>query len=112
MKPKKTPSKSRQLKKNVQRVVPKTENNPPQFPRGSKTIRLPCDKSEYTQISNDPRCFKMYLNEQLKAHPELFPKAMLAGYVLDGYTALSWLATQMMLKKRYFYNVLAFPIGH
>lgn len=35
--PKKTPPKSRQLKKDVQRVLPKTENNPPQLPRVTAT---------------------------------------------------------------------------
>jgi hypothetical protein len=89
MNQKKTSPKLRQLKKDVQRVMPQNENDPPQLPRGSKTIRLPCDKQTYAEISKDPECFKAYLNEQLKKHPELFPKAMLENYVLDGYTASS-----------------------
>lgn len=54
--------------------------------RGSKTIRIPCDESQYKELLKRRRIFKNYVNAAYTANPELFPQAMSQGYILHGKT--------------------------
>jgi len=56
------------------------------LPRGSKTIRIPCDQNLYQEIIQDPKKFRSHLDMALNEHPELFPKAMSNGYQMYGIT--------------------------
>jgi hypothetical protein len=54
------------------------------LPRGSKTIRLDCEKSMYSDLITDKNKFKDFLNQKIQKHPELFPEAITQGYALYG----------------------------
>jgi len=54
------------------------------LPRGSKIIRVNCDKSAYTELIGDNEKFKTYLNTQIQQAPELFPSTIADGYALYG----------------------------
>jgi len=79
----------RQPDKKVQRVIPiqkESELKPDFFPRGSKTICIAFIETEYPQLLEDNTVFKEYLDNMHLLNPELFPKSMENGYVLDGFT--------------------------
>jgi len=73
---------------------PMDENNNPDFKQvicvhrvgGSKTICMPCVEAEYPQLLEDNTVFKEYLDNMHLLNPEIFPKDMGNGYVLDGFT--------------------------
>jgi hypothetical protein len=48
--------------------------------RGQKTICLPCSQEQYEPIVDDPEQFRTYLDQQIKAMPELFPPEIQRGY--------------------------------
>jgi hypothetical protein len=48
--------------------------------RGQKTICIPCSQEQYEQIVDDPERFRSYLDQQIRATPELFPPAIQRGY--------------------------------
>jgi hypothetical protein len=56
--------------------------------RGYKTICLPCSQEQYEQFVEDPQQFRQFLDQQIKAHPELFPPEIQRGYRMkDLYTS-------------------------
>lgn len=54
------------------------------LPRGCKTIRVSCEKSEYAELIADKVKFKEFLNQEIEKHPELFPEDIANGYALYG----------------------------
>jgi hypothetical protein len=62
---------------------------PPTMPvRGYKTICLPCSQEQYEQCVEDPQQFRQFLDQQIEAHPELFPPEIRRGYRMkDLYTS-------------------------
>jgi hypothetical protein len=50
--------------------------------RSCSTICLPIGKDAYLDIVADPDCFRAWLNQSFRGHPELFPKAFASGYHL------------------------------
>ena len=54
----------------------------PNLPRGSKTICLPFDEPSYSALIADPMAYRLHIQEQYAAHPELFPSAMEHGFEL------------------------------
>jgi len=52
---------------------------------GDKTICLPiAEDIDYAALVEDRAAYRQYLNEQIKAHPELFPAAISQGYRFHG----------------------------
>jgi hypothetical protein len=51
-------------------------------PRGHKTICVPLDEPEYSELVDEPLSYRSYVDEVYGKHPELFPKAMSGGYTL------------------------------
>ena len=62
---------------------------PPTTPvRGHKTICLPCSPEQYEPFVEDPQQFRQFLDQQIDAHPELFPPEIRRGYRMkDLYTS-------------------------
>jgi hypothetical protein len=62
---------------------------PPTTPvRGYKTICLPCSQEQYEQAVEDSQQFRQFLDQQIDAHPELFPPEIQRGYRMkDLYTS-------------------------
>ena len=58
-------------------------------PRGSNTIRIPCDESQYKELLKRRRSFKNYVDAIYKSNPELFPQLISQGYILHGKTKAS-----------------------
>lgn len=54
------------------------------LPRGSKIIRVSCEKSKYSELVEDNQKFKTFLNKQIEKHPEIFPERIASGYTLYG----------------------------
>jgi len=54
------------------------------LPRGSKIIRVSCDKTQHLELIKDNEKFKVFLDHQIEKHPELFPKSIAGGYTLYG----------------------------
>lgn len=53
---------------------------------GDKTICLPIDEGvNYDELVSDALKYRLYLDEKLKKHPELFPVEMKGGYRLHGF---------------------------
>ncbi len=50
----------------------------------TKRITLPTDLITYNELLPDKKAFRQYLDEMLRAHPELFPDDMNQGYKLHG----------------------------
>jgi hypothetical protein len=48
--------------------------------RGYKMICLPCSQEQYERSVEDPQQFRQFLNQQINAHPELFPPEIQRGY--------------------------------
>lgn len=48
--------------------------------RGLKTICIPCSAQEYEQAIDDPKKFRLLLDRQIQATPELFPPEVGRGY--------------------------------
>ncbi len=62
----------------------------PTFPpvRGQKTLWIPCSQQQYEPIAGDPERFRESLDQQIEAHPELFPAEIRRGYRMkDTYTS-------------------------
>jgi len=58
--------------------------------RGQKIICIPCSQQQYEQIVGDPERFRKYLDQQIEAHPELFPAEIRRGYRMkDLYSRMS-----------------------
>ena len=56
--------------------------------RGHKTICLPCSPQQYEPLVEDPQQFRQFLDQQIDAHPELFPSEIRRGYRMkDLYTS-------------------------
>ncbi|WP_035984872.1 PLP-dependent transferase [Leptolyngbya sp. KIOST-1] len=52
---------------------------------GDKTICLPiADDLDYATLVEDREAFRQYLDEQIAAHPELFPEGIEAGQIHAG----------------------------
>ncbi|MGB3292176.1 MAG: hypothetical protein WBB01_04170, partial [Phormidesmis sp.] len=48
---------------------------------GDKTICLPiADDIDYTTLVEDRAAYRQYLDQQIAAHPELFPAEISEGY--------------------------------
>lgn len=60
----------------------RTEKESVTLGRGSKRICLPIARAEYDHILADPVAFRQCLDGLVGQYPELFPKAMGAGYTL------------------------------
>lgn len=58
-------------------------------PRGSKIVRIICEKSEYLKLVENNDKFKTFLDQQIKDHPELYPNEINKGYALYGKTRCS-----------------------
>lgn len=57
---------------------------------GDKTICLPiCEEIDYEQLVEDRDAFRQYLNQQIAAHPELFPQEIDQGYRFHGWVESS-----------------------
>ena len=57
---------------------------------GAKTICLPiADDLDYGALVEDREAFRQYLNEQMAAHPELFPEGIESGYRFHGWVESS-----------------------
>jgi hypothetical protein len=52
------------------------------LPRGSSTVCLPIDQEQYREVVASPERFRRWLDDSYARHPELFPKAFAAGYLL------------------------------
>lgn len=49
--------------------------------RGDQTICLPVEsETQYRQIVLDSQAFRLFLDQALTTHPELFPSQMLEGF--------------------------------
>ena len=62
----------------------KAEVSPEGFPKGSKIIRISCEKDLYKKAMNDSQEFKSMLADHINVHPELFPAEIHKGYSLYG----------------------------
>ena len=57
---------------------------------GDKTICLPiADDLDYATLVADREAFRQYLDQQIAAHPELFPAGIEAGYRFHGWVESS-----------------------
>lgn len=57
---------------------------------GDKTICLPiADNLSYEALVEDREAFRQYLNDQIAAHPELFPEGIESGYRFHGWVESS-----------------------
>jgi hypothetical protein len=57
---------------------------------GDKTICLPlADDLDYATLVADREAFRQYLDQQIAAHPELFPTGIEAGYRFHGWVESS-----------------------
>jgi hypothetical protein len=52
--------------------------------RGSRQICLPLDRQTYDRIWDDPHAVRRFVEDLVRQHPELFPKAMAQGFTLCG----------------------------
>ncbi len=52
--------------------------------RGARQICLPLDRETYLRIWDDPQAVRLLVEDLLKQHPVLFPKAMTEGFTLCG----------------------------
>src|SRR3954449_9456944 len=52
------------------------------LPRGCSTICLPIGKEDYQALIDDPALFRCWLDRAFRDHPEVFPGAFSAGYIL------------------------------
>jgi hypothetical protein len=53
---------------------------------GDKTICLPIDENtDYEALVKDTNAFRVYLDQQIAHHPELFPSGIGAGYCFHGF---------------------------
>lgn len=53
---------------------------------GDKTICLPIpDSTSYDTLVDDTKAFRQYLDQQIQAHPELFPVDIDQGYCFHGF---------------------------
>ena len=53
-------------------------------PRGRQQIVLPMDEQTYQRLMPDAPALRVFLDQQLREHPELFPPAFREqGYALD-----------------------------
>ena len=52
--------------------------------RGARQICLPLDRETALRIWDDPQAVRLLVEDLLKQHPVLFPKAMTAGFTLCG----------------------------
>lgn len=68
-------------------IIPESKNK--STPRGSKTIRLPCDRVTYQKMLNDKKIFRNEIDLLIPKHPELFPSAIVDGYHFHSSTAIS-----------------------
>ncbi len=59
------------------------------LPRGSKTIRLNYTKEQHSELINDNKKIKVFLEQQIEKYPELFPEEITHGYTLQGKTRRS-----------------------
>jgi hypothetical protein len=56
--------------------------------RGRRAICIPCSKEQYERIVDDPAQFRAFLDQQIKATPDLFPPEIRRGYRMkDLYTS-------------------------
>lgn len=54
---------------------------------GDKTICLPiADDIDYATLADDRAAYRQYLDQQIAAHPELFPAEISQGYRFHGWT--------------------------
>lgn len=64
---------------------------------GDKTICLPmAEEVDYSALVEDRDAFRQYLNEEIRAHPELFPEGIEEGYRFHGWVE----STRQQLKTR------------
>jgi hypothetical protein len=54
---------------------------------------------EYQETMTDPEQAKIYIEQQMASHPELFPPAMRAGYKLHGWTTPSKKMPEVRLRR-------------
>ena len=67
---------------------------------GDKTICLPIAEGiDYDELVENREIYRQYLNEQIAAHPELFPKGINQGYRFHGWVESS----RQQLKTRRIY---------
>jgi len=59
------------------------------YPKGSKTIRIPCSEENHLTMVKNSSQFRSFLTNVIEKHPELFPKDITSGYHLHGFTAPS-----------------------
>ncbi len=64
-------------------------DTPFQEAEGTKTICIPCGKTEYDNIIEDRDAFRKYIVRLYSVYPELFPISMCEGFVFKGFQPLS-----------------------
>ena len=69
------------------------------LPKGSKTIRLPCEQEDYHSLVDDKKKFKTFLDAAISTHPELFPNDITKGYVLNGKSRCSAKLDNLQFRK-------------
>ena len=65
----------------------KSRTNQPS--KGKQRICVPIEQEKYTEILDDPKAFRRFVDEMVEAYPELFPSTIKEGYKLDGFTPQS-----------------------
>lgn len=69
------------------------------LPRGSKIIRVNYEKSQHSDLINDNKKFKTFLDQQIENHPEIFPESITTGYTLYGKTRPSAKLNNLQFQK-------------
>jgi hypothetical protein len=57
----------------------------PEVSRESKRICLPVDSEVYQQMVSDQEAYRIYLDDCIRRHPELFPAGIERGYKFNGF---------------------------
>jgi len=57
--------------------------------RGLKRICIPIEQDDYQAIVDDPRAYRLMLDEMIGQYPAIFPAEIGQGYKLNGWTPSS-----------------------
>jgi hypothetical protein len=67
--------------------------------RGSKTLCLPMERTEYSEIMKDAKQYRIWLDGMYEKYPELFPTMMSEGYALHDRLPLSKKLPEIQLRR-------------
>lgn len=79
-----------------------TGNNTNQIiklPKSSRIIRLNYDHVQHEKFMSDHESFKIFLDDQIAKHPELFPVDIVNGYTLNGKSRASAKLDNLQFRK-------------